>query len=122
MITELKMSKHTPEPWVIGFPPPNGEQAIGDKSGLMTAIATSGYGVDTKANANRIVSCVNACAGMEDPALEIAELRKQRDELLGMIKAVTSHSVMVDINGTTCAAFPYFEYECLSSKVRGIHK
>ena len=31
-----------------------------------------------EANADRIVACVNACAGIEDPA----ELRRQRDELL----------------------------------------
>ena len=33
-------------------------------------------------DASRIVTCVNACAGMADPAAEIAELKRQRDELL----------------------------------------
>ena len=33
-------------------------------------------------NAKRIVDCVNACSGMDDPAKEVAELREQRDALL----------------------------------------
>ena len=38
----------------------------------------------------RIVSCVNACAGMEDPAEEIAELKRQRDELLAAMKTIAN--------------------------------
>lgn len=38
-----------------------------------------------RANANRIVACVNACAGMADPASEIAALKAQRDELLAAL-------------------------------------
>jgi hypothetical protein len=37
-----------------------------------------------EANAARIVACVNACEGFEDPA----DLRAQRDELLKALKAV----------------------------------
>lgn len=39
------------------------------------------------ANAARIVACVNACAGMADPASEISALKAQRDELLAACKA-----------------------------------
>ena len=49
-------TKHTPGPWRIGTPPPNGEQTIGDVKGLMVAVATTGPGVDTRANANLIAS------------------------------------------------------------------
>ena len=35
--------------------------------------------------AERLVSRYNACAGMEDPAAEIDELKRQRDELLDAI-------------------------------------
>jgi hypothetical protein len=35
----------------------------------------------TPSNARRIVACVNACAGMEDPAAEIARLQAENDEL-----------------------------------------
>lgn len=37
---------------------------------------------ERKANAKRIVDCVNACDGMGDPADEIAKLRSNIDELL----------------------------------------
>ena len=74
---------------------------------------------EADANFDRIVSCVNACAGMVDPENEIADLKRQRDELLGLIKAVTAHAVMVCVDGTDCAAIPYFEYKVISDKVRG---
>ena len=35
--------------------------------------------------AERLVSRYNACAGMADPAAEIAELKRQRDELLAVL-------------------------------------
>jgi hypothetical protein len=34
---------------------------------------------EEEANAARIVACVNACAGMEDPLVEITSLRKRLD-------------------------------------------
>lgn len=36
--------------------------------------------------AERLVSRYNACAGMADPAAEIAELKRQRDELLAVLE------------------------------------
>lgn len=54
----------------IGTPPPNGEQTIGTTQGLMIAVATTGHGISSKANARRIVACVNACAGLPTDALE----------------------------------------------------
>ena len=48
------MNKHTPGPWRIGAPPPNGEQTIGNSQGLMVAIATTGAGIPTNANARLI--------------------------------------------------------------------
>jgi hypothetical protein len=63
-------TKHTPEPWKH-----NEEQIIGDT--LLIALCHHGY----KANAARIVACVNACAGMDDPAKEIATLRDRIAEL-----------------------------------------
>ena len=102
----MSENKHTPGPWVIGRPPPNGEQTIGDKNGLMVAVATTGYGVNSEANARRIVACVNRLAQftteqIEDfgydlfaedrPRLveaqnEIHLLKKQRDELLAALE------------------------------------
>ena len=48
--------KHTPGPWKIGTPPPNGEQTVGTDQGLMVAVATTGAGVRTKANASLIAA------------------------------------------------------------------
>lgn len=67
----MSEQKHTQEPWVIGSPPPNGEQTIGDSKGLMVAVATTGHGVSSEDNARRIVACVNACAGIPTDDLDL---------------------------------------------------
>jgi hypothetical protein len=41
-----------------------------------------------RADLYRAVACVNACTGMTDPEKEVAELRKQRDELAVACEAV----------------------------------
>ena len=79
--------KYTKGPWRIGAPPPNGEQTIGTNQGLMVAVATTGSGIQTRANARRIVACVNACEGVDTELLEsrpdpFSELREERDSLL----------------------------------------
>jgi hypothetical protein len=96
------MSKHTPEPWYVV----NGEyiyrrpqkelyefggQVAGDKP---LAICNKGWydqdsdGFPLRANAERIVACVNACAGMEDPQSEIQQLRSERDELMKALERI----------------------------------
>ena len=83
------MSNHAPEPWkcegyVVYFP-----DLIGGFS--------LQHCPDAEATARRIVACINASAGMADPAAEIAELKRQRDELLVAMRQtlamlrVTSH-------------------------------
>ena len=69
--------------------------------------------------ASRAERHVNACAGMADPAAEIAELKRQRDELLGLVKAVSYHSIPVTVDGIKCAAFPWSEYESMVIKAKG---
>lgn len=63
-------TKHTPEPWIAV-----GERVVGN--GIIIASCSHG----DIANPGRIVACVNACAGMEDPAAEIAALRARVAEL-----------------------------------------
>lgn len=86
---------HTPGPWRVGFGkvypkempqfatmavsvygdyPQNG---FGD-SPIASIAPVKDYTPIDHANAARIVECVNACEGIENPA----DLRKQRDELL----------------------------------------
>ena len=117
------MSKHTQEPWFhhkpAGCQHTSGGYINNSASRNIDAICHV-YGGDTGlADASRIVTCVNACAGMEDPAAEIDELKQQRDELLGLVKAVVYHSVPVTVNGTRCAAFPWVEYEAMVNKTKG---
>src|SRR5574343_489196 len=74
------MSNHTPEPWkceghVVYFQNRMGGFSLRDCP-------------SPEDTARRIVACVNACAGMADPAAEIAELKRQRDELFSVISAI----------------------------------
>jgi len=91
------MSKHTQEPWAAT------DRAIKRDNGFgygeiianVPGGNTSGpffvqCDEECEANARRIVSCVNACAGMADPAAEIAELKRQRDEFVGLMELIAS--------------------------------
>ena len=83
-------TKHTPEPWAIGL---SKESFVNDHKVIGYAIGRFNTDEEKKANAARIVECVNACAGMEDPAFEIAFLREQlrecTDALRDMIEGTT---------------------------------
>lgn len=57
---------HTPAPWIVGTPPPNGEQTIGTKNGLMIAVATAGVGLDALANACLIAAAPDLLAALEN--------------------------------------------------------
>lgn len=89
----MNENKHTPEPWSVDPDSTDYYASILDADGADTILL--GDYVDwwmTKANARRIVACVNACAGIEtghlekyglpDFAQKIFDLREQRDELL----------------------------------------
>lgn len=88
------MSKHTPEPWfddrATHDQPYQNIKILGDENrGIcwlwIDDAPVDDWNAEQRANAKRIVTCVNACAGMEDPAEEIAELKRQRDELLAVL-------------------------------------
>ncbi len=91
------MSEYTPEPWELG--------EVGDKIRHLcpakdgTSILTVALEYDNddweptyfgavyrREDARRIVACVNACAGMDDPVAEIAKLRAEREELKEIAK------------------------------------
>ena len=67
-------TKHTPEPWIAV-----GERVAGD--GII--IASCGHG--NAANAARIVDCVNAFEGIDDPQGYIDTTRKLREKLERLI-------------------------------------
>jgi len=94
----MNQTKHTPEPWVYGgMVKAEAAQAyeafspwIENAGPRTTPVGKSVCIVD--ADMKRLVACVNACTGMTDPEKEVAELRKQRDELLAACASV--HSVL----------------------------
>lgn len=59
-------AKHTPEPWGV-WREPHEHGTITDELGRHIARLLNGTH-ETDANAERIVSCVNACAGLADPS------------------------------------------------------
>jgi len=64
------MSEHTKGPW---SDPVNYGASKFEIQGDHFRIAT----VDKLPDARRIVACVNACEGMDDPALNVAESRSR---------------------------------------------
>lgn len=74
-----KSSTHTPEPWDTQADPDIDDSTIyvhtieGDDAPVL--VATFPWHDTGEANAARIVRCVNDCAGIPDPAAELANLR-----------------------------------------------
>ena len=81
------MSKHTPGPWRIGTPPPNGEQTIGTLGGLMVAVATTGAGIQTEANASLIAAAPDILDMLKEchDAMENVNRSDLPDGLLGRL-------------------------------------
>ena len=94
------MSEHTKEPWRVMGPCAQWETArIFTGSRYIGSIGNiDETESETRANADRIVSCVNACARMNDPATDISTLKAQRDELLAAAKAYQELSVCYRLN------------------------
>ena len=78
-------TKHTPEPWRVEEWTCHAPTCI--RAGDVTVADCSGFGRyadETIPDAARIVQCVNACAGIEDPAAAL----KMAKDALNLIKAV----------------------------------
>ena len=76
---------HTPEPWLY-----DEERAAVAYDGRAYAIEGHRIGCiiaepRLRTDGRRIAACVNACAGIADPA----DLRRQRDELLAILSRLT---------------------------------
>lgn len=75
-------ARHTPEPWRIrgttyGYTKRDVLGPPHDDGGDYAPICKS----NCDENAARIVACVNACAGLSDPAAELARLREQNERM-----------------------------------------
>lgn len=96
--------EHTKEPWRYDSQPGFCSELVGADGILIGAFVDD----PTKADARRIVACVNACAGIPTEELlvdnvefgrmlkERARLTKQRDDLVVAVKQATPY-----INGST---------------------
>jgi hypothetical protein len=77
--------KHTPGPWRIAA---GVVICAADHAGNSAQVATTQYSAFTweeeERNAERIVSCVNACAGIEDPAAYIEAMRRELRRLVDL--------------------------------------
>ena len=120
------MSNHTPEPW-------NGKEiriSIPEMERLNVSVAFTGRGIESDANARRIVACVNALAGVptewlekfsvdgsENVAQENARLTKQRDELLEALQRLIGNNCHLTGNPTHDQLVRHWEYE--KTKWRG---
>ena len=118
------MSKHTPEPWKISHDDSDEEwSVITNNSGSIVANVNGRTGPElvgdmpvdrvmpAEDNARRIVACVNACTGIRTEALEhrahmlkahddtIAELNRQRDELLDALNLARDYVGGLDSGG-----------------------
>lgn len=108
----MKTVKHTPGPWSIG----SGSHVSGMWSGMIriesledfhsngvdypdgstksytnVVCGTTGHSDTARANMLRIVECVNALAGVEDPAAAIREAREALQE------AIHTHEVQMEM-------------------------
>lgn len=82
---------HTPEPWAE----PDINHWASNKSNSKLDLGIVGF-IDMC----RAVACVNACAGMADPAAEITALRADKQVLVDALKAIQKYD-----NGQGCCDY-----------------
>jgi hypothetical protein len=84
----MKTAKHTPAPWRVNFAMGPAIFEARDPEGigmLRVDLDTDVSSVDAHANANRILECVNACEGIDEPAEMIEACRLLLDFLSGTV-------------------------------------
>lgn len=88
------MSQHTPEPWYI-FPNPWPPSIRTSERGyeiarVQSPYTNSKYRDEERANGNRIVACINACAGIADPKAAIDAAREALTGIARQYKPCTA--------------------------------
>ena len=130
-------TEHTPEPWRVGRRGNDvvGSNGLGDTVAMMIDCDSD---EQTHANARRIVTCVNACAGIPDELLydqdpgcllsamveqeqEIRAITKQRDELLAAAEAIEIDAEeCLDFDECTAMLVPIDTYHKLMGAIASI--
>jgi len=96
---------HTPEPWIlfeVGDRFTHKCPASNDRTSILTTASEDDvqFGAVYKdADAERIVACVNACAGMGNPVDEIAKLKSKNSEMLSALKDILSINWRDELKG-----------------------
>jgi hypothetical protein len=78
-VTNMEKSKWTREDWEFGKSRGSDILIMSNKESRIIAVVSTGYmdsveNIESEANAKRIVQCVNACKGIENPGETIREL------------------------------------------------
>ena len=98
------INNYTKEPWTLRTDPEDLEWLIHGGDGWICRVMLRGEGRDSEksANARRIVECVNACMGIDNPLIEIKKYKdtialleekvrfyeKQRQEIVERISRI----------------------------------
>jgi hypothetical protein len=127
---ELPGGRHDPE--VIITTQDRIDQSRGEICGMDIEF-TGKHGEEQKANARRIVACVNACAGIPTDVLEhamefgaagiqtIESVKKQRDELLAAAKAIEINAEeCLDWDDCTAMLVPIDDYHKLMNAIASV--
>jgi len=77
---------HTPEPWISIFGYIGEEAKLTQPPGWDSPLGPTLAEANFAEDAQRIVQCVNACAGMDDPAAEVAQMRQDLLEAAEIIQ------------------------------------
>ena len=102
------MTKHTPEPWTVEERGPDGAHAIKSLAPVSTRHITSLHRFG-RGNSDRIVACVNALAGIDDPEAFVAAAKR----LIGNAAGLTM------LTGDRNAAKTYIE--CVGAEAMNLH-
>lgn len=90
------MSKHTKEPWVTRGTNIDNDESYASISKCYSTHKVGQSPESARANAKRIVSCVNACKDIEDPTIEIP---KMRDEIKMLRDALSKAHELIEKGG-----------------------
>ena len=92
--------EHTKEPWTG----PGKAPRYAENSPVTVVVSAGGYslahmyGDNKRENAKRIVQCVNACAGIEDPETAIKALRDACELALSALQDIDATQELPDLD------------------------
>jgi hypothetical protein len=77
----MSKEKHTPEPWIVNDTSVGITISSGKQNLYLMYMSATRTDRDNSANANRVVECVNAMEGIENPAEFMESVRKLVEEV-----------------------------------------